>query len=91
MAHAINTVHDLRRAFRIGPYAWPGGYPTFYLTEDGDALCHDCARFHRRELLEAIADDNGSGWRVVCLEVNYEEPDLQCDHCHKLIPSAYVD
>jgi len=34
----INTVKDFGEALRNGPYAWPGGYPLFFITADGGAL-----------------------------------------------------
>jgi hypothetical protein len=34
----IKSVSDYRKAVRNGPYAWPGGYPLFFVTSDGAAL-----------------------------------------------------
>lgn len=36
------TVQELKANFYKGvanAYAWPGGYPLFYVTSDGAALC----------------------------------------------------
>lgn len=35
---AIKTISDFRAAYRNGPYAWPGGYPLFFVTADGAAI-----------------------------------------------------
>jgi hypothetical protein len=70
------------------PYAWPGGYPLHAVTTDGAALCKHCAKTER----ESIATTAGSdGWCVTALDVNYENPQLYCDHCGERIESAYAE
>ena len=69
------------------PYAWPGGYPRFAVTDDGGALCPSCCKDER----DTIAITSGKdGWCVVALDVNWEDPHLLCDVCFKPIDSAYV-
>lgn len=86
----IKTACDFRRAFRSGPYAWPGGYPLFFITADGAALSFEAAQECRHEILQAIGhDDARSGWRIVAVEINYEDGELTCAHTGKPIPSAY--
>jgi hypothetical protein len=86
----IQTVTEFRAAMRQGPYAWPGGYPCFFITEDGDALSFQAVRAERRQVLEAIAGrDNSGGWRVIGLEINWEDSALVCAHTGKAIESAY--
>ena len=34
------------------PYAWPGGYPRYFITNDGVALSYDAARENRRLIEE---------------------------------------
>jgi hypothetical protein len=92
----INSISDLRAAFRNGPYAWPGGYPCFFLMSDGAALSFKAAKAERRELLEALVDyrDNpheSSGWRPVALEINWEDSELYCAHTNERIESAYAE
>ena len=84
----INTVHDFRRAVRM-PYAWPGGYPTYFICDDSAALCHSCAKSERRNILDSIAHKHRDRWRVVGLDINYEDVDLGCGHCGRSIESAY--
>jgi hypothetical protein len=31
-------VSELKSILRAGPYAWPGGYPLYFLTIDGGTL-----------------------------------------------------
>jgi hypothetical protein len=85
----IKTVHDFRRAIRNGPWAWPGGYPLYFITSDGAALSFKAAKAERRNVLWAIASRSNDGWRVVAYDVNWEDPDLTCDHSGKRIKSAY--
>ncbi len=85
----INTVNQFRAAVRHGKYAWPGGYPTFFLCDDGGSLCHDCAKSERRNILDSIANKHNDGWRIVAMDINWEDVDLLCDNCSKQIESAY--
>jgi len=87
----ITTVHDFRRAMRNGPYAWPGGYPLFFITSDGGALSFKAAKANRRAILEAIRDRDSSGWRTVAFDVNWEDNSLYCDHTSERIESAYAE
>jgi hypothetical protein len=87
----INTISDFRKAVRNGPYAWPGGYPMFFLTSDGEALSYAAVKQERRNILEAIRDKSNNGWRVVAVDINWEDPDLYCSHTSERIESAYAD
>lgn len=88
----IKTISDFRKAMRHGPYAWPGGYPCYFITADGDALSFKAAKAERRDILEAIRDDHrSSGWRVVALEINWEDGDLICGRTGERIESAYAE
>jgi hypothetical protein len=85
----INSISDFRRAMRHGPYAWPGGYPCYFITNDGAALSFATARKERRCILETLRDKDNSGWRVVAVDINWEDSDLVCDHSGDPIESAY--
>lgn len=76
-------------------FAWPGGYPLFYVFADGGCICPDCVN---REIDDIDAANRGErrcnshgGWAVDAVDVNYEDADLVCDHCGERIPSAYAD
>ena len=68
-------------------YAWPGGYPVYYLIQEFekpygtiDCFCPDCTpRFL------------GGNDVVISAEVNWEDPQLYCDSCQKRIESAYAE
>lgn len=68
-------------------YAWPGGYPIFYVVADGGVLCPECARMAEAEGLANDSEDEQ--WYIVAADVNYEDEQLFCDHCYAHIPSAY--
>lgn len=88
----ISYVWDFNKALAIGPYAWPGGYPHFFITADGGALSFKSAEENAAEIRDAIiANDKSGGWRVVAMDVNWEESDLYCDHSGKRIESAYAE
>lgn len=73
-------------------YAWPGGYPIFYVTKDNSALCPDCANRKNGSLATEIEDPEDSyqkQWLLVAADINYENQNLYCDHCNKQIESAY--
>lgn len=87
----INSVSDFRKAYRNGPYAWPGGYPCYFVTNDGAALSWRSAYYNRRNILEAIANKLNDGWRIVGVDVNWEDPALYCADTSERIPSAYAE
>jgi hypothetical protein len=66
-------------------YAWPGGYPVFYIANDCDALCPTCVQ----ENLELCKDPDDCEFFVTGHAVNWESDSLCCDHCSKTIESAY--
>lgn len=66
-------------------YAFPGGYPIFYVTKDSAALCPECANKNKK----LTFDQHDSQWFIVAADVNYEDENLYCDHCNKKIESAY--
>lgn len=71
-------------------YAWPGGYPLFIVLADGAALCTDCTEKELGLIAAATSQDFRDGWKASGVDVNWEDPDLYCDHCSKRIKAAYV-
>jgi hypothetical protein len=69
-------------------YAWPGGCPLFYLTDDGGVLCPDCANGKNGSEASEHAEPR-SGWRLVGCDAHWEGTPHQCDHCNACIESAY--
>ena len=61
-------------------FAWPGGYPLFYLDSENAVLCPACAnRGH-----EYSTD-------LVAVDVHWEGEPLVCENCNAEIPAAYAD
>ena len=91
MSNLIETVQDLQRALNSGPYAWPGGYPLFFITSDGAALSFAAVEANRAYIDDSIENSLNDGWRVVAVEVNWEDDALFCDHTGNRIQSAYAE
>jgi hypothetical protein len=87
---------ELKTALRNGPYAWPGGYPLYFVTSDGAALSFEAVRSEYRQVIRETRDyDRGEKypmqWAVIEVQVNWEDPDLYCEYTGKRIESAYAD
>lgn len=82
----MSTPHELAAELFAGPYAWPGGYPRYAITDDGGALCSCCCGKEKKRIGRS---DPRDGFYIVDLEINWEDADLKCDHCYEPIPSAY--
>jgi len=85
----INSISDFRKAVRNGPYAWPGGYPLYWLMDDGASCAFEVCKMERRNMLEALANKSNDGWRPIALEVNWEDGEMFCAHTGEQIESAY--
>lgn len=81
--HALTANH--------GGRCWPGLYPVYFITSDGEALSWDAAKKKEALICEAIDSKSNCGWRVVAAEINYEDPALFCCHSNQRIPSAYAE
>ena len=89
------TLQQFRSALNadgsVDSYAWPGGYPLYYLCADGESLCPACVAREFARIEQAILDADDSDWRVIAVDVNYEDSSLYCAHCSDRIPSAYAE
>lgn len=78
-------------------WAWPGGYPVFYVFTDGGCICPKCVNANIGEIDAAIREpgvlhrNSHGGWAIDGFDVNYDDAELYCDHCNERIPSAYAD
>jgi len=68
---------------KLPSYAWPGGYPMYYLDGENSVLCPVCA--------EKSNDDAIPQFRPVAYGVNWEDANMFCDSCCKRIESAYAE
>ena len=85
----VRNTRDLAKAFRHGPYAWPGGYPVYPVCSDGALLCWDCFRNEYKNIQESIRAKSGDGWRVMAVGVYWEGDDDTCGNCSSPLDSAY--
>lgn len=86
----IENIKHFNEVLDNGPYAWPGGYPIYFICADGAALSFEAALENADLIRDAIAEkDNTSGWRVVACDINWEDEDLICAHTGKQIAPAY--
>ena len=76
---------------KLPAYAWPGGYPIFYLCADNGILCPQCANKESaiREADERPDYPDFDQWRIVASDINWEDSSLTCDNCSQRIESAY--
>ena len=81
---------DIKTTIR-NPYAWPGGYPLYFITADGAALSIKAARDNFKAIVWAWMNDANDGWLIEAYDVNWEDSDLTCDHTGEKIESAYGD
>jgi hypothetical protein len=83
---------EIKAALRNGPYAWPGGYPLYFVTSDGGVLSFAAARENWREIVSShLSNHRDSGWHVASWDTNWEDPELICDHSGQRIESAYAE
>ena len=88
----ISNKYQFLSILAEGPWAWPGGYPLFFITSDGEALSFRSAERGQEAICEAIAEgDKASSWFVIGVEINYEHPELYCCHSGERIESAYAE
>jgi len=65
-------------------YAWPGGYPMFYVTSRDEVCCTRCANDPATPL-SSYGDET-----IVAGDANWENPELYCE-CGDRIESAYAE
>lgn len=76
---------------RRGQYTSFGCYPLFFIADDGQALSFKSAKENIFQCARAIRDKHNNGWRIVAVEVNWENPALFCSHSGERIESAYAE
>jgi len=89
---SIENTSRLLATLRNGAYAWPGGYPMYFITYDGGALSFASVKENLREIIGALRSGNRlCGWYIIGCEINYEDADLYCAHSNERIESAYAE
>ncbi|RLF27033.1 MAG: hypothetical protein DRN14_05915 [Thermoplasmata archaeon] len=78
----ILFVNDTKK---VRKYCTLGGYPIFYVSDNGNAICPDCVQEDQ---------DLDKEEQELCITghvVNWEDASLFCDQCNKRIESAYAE
>jgi hypothetical protein len=71
-------------------YAWPGGYPVYYLAADGEVICPECMNKEKKLIEEATANPGtDKQWEIVGTDANWEDTEMYCANCNKHMESAY--
>jgi hypothetical protein len=79
------------KAYARNRYVWPGGYPMTAITADGGCLCADCVHAEWKQICAESFQNTNCGFRIAGVEVNWENPELYCDHCSARIESACAE
>lgn len=88
----IETTADLKTALRNGKYAWPGGYPLYFICSDGEPLSFESVQQEIKQVMRDVKrKENAYGWRVIGCQVNWEDADLYCAHSGRRIEAAYCE
>lgn len=87
----ISNTAEFKATLRNGAYAWPGGYPLYFIMSDCQPMCFDCARKEAKQIISAMRDNWNTGWEVAACDINYEDKECYCCHCNSKIESAYGD
>ncbi len=85
------TLRDIKTALRNGKYAWPGGYPVFFVTSQGDVLSYEAVRANWRRVCESHIKTGDRCWDVCGVDINWEDPELYCCETGERIESAYAE
>lgn len=83
-------VEKVKESLANGPYAWPGGYPLYFIAADGEALSFDAVNANLELVLEATGNPGtDKHWEIIACEINWDDEDLYCAHTNKKIECAY--
>jgi hypothetical protein len=83
------TTKQIKLALRAGKWAWPGGYPRYFVTTDGCALSFDTVRAEWPTVCRSTRARLRDGWTLEGVDINYEDNDLTCAHSGDPIQCAY--
>lgn len=81
----MNIKERLDENGELPSWAWPGGYPIYYLDGEDSVLCPKCANKSHTDKEEF------QKFKPKVAGINYEDPALYCDQCSERIESAYAD
>ena len=82
---------EVKKLLREGEYAWPGGYPRYFILADGAPASFAGVRKYWKHICHAhiCADGQEPEWEIAACEINWEGDAGFCELTNDLIPSAY--
>ena len=86
------SLQEVKKTLRAGKFTWPGGYPMYFVMQDGGALSFEAVRSEWRCIVQAhlwVNDGGDPCWTIAGADINWEDSDLFCDHSGDRIESAY--
>ena len=84
------SLAKIKDHLRAGAYAWPGGYPLYFICVDGEALSFKDVRENWREVVRAHLSRWGDPcWTLAGCGINWEDTELVSAHSYEKIESAY--
>jgi len=83
----IKTPGQLAATLRAGSRTFPGYYPLYFVTLDGDAISFESVEANPGRYFSEIRD--GYGDRIFGTDINFEDDELYCADTNEKIPSAY--
>lgn len=86
---AIDSVADFKACLRAGKTTDLGGYPLYFLDNEGNAISFDAA--HKSFAIYAREIEQKERGRITHCDINYEDSALFCADSGEQIPSAYGD
>jgi hypothetical protein len=89
MNQTITTVRQFLGHLRSGPFTSVGSYPLFFVLGGSDPICFAEAKRGAFRLARAIRDK--AKWAPTHIDVNWESPELYCEHTGERIVSAYAE
>lgn len=78
----IHPSYVINNGTKLRSFTDVGCYPIFYVNEDDDLLCPECATV-------TLTDEDLS--QIVSADVNWEDPAMFCAECGARIESAYAE
>ena len=79
------------RSVARNPFAWPGGYESRLLLDDGESICRECVKTEYPQLYRSTRDNDRDGWTVEAVFIAWEGPVEFCAHCGAEMPTEYGD
>lgn len=83
----IHTPGQLAATLRAGASTFPGCYPLYFVTFDGEAVSFKAVAANPRRYFGELRDSYGD--RIIGTDINFEDEELYCADTSEKIPSAY--